>query len=67
VTSKLPPKFVPGDTVAERFPVAGTVPRTGMVIASYGLDDQHRYVIRLTNDRHAVFSERDLVLIAPAE
>src|SRR2546425_12753593 len=40
---------------------------SGVVIASYELDDDYRYVIRLTNDRHAVFSERDLVLIAPAE
>ena|SRR2546425_9133224 len=67
VSGKQPPQFVVGDTVGERSPVAGTVPLAGVVIASYELDDDYRYVIRLTNDRHAVFSERDLVLIAPAE
>ena|SRR2546429_5407835 len=29
VSSKLPPQFLIGDTVAERFPVAGTLPQTG--------------------------------------
>ena len=67
VSGKQPPQFVVGDTVGERSPVAGTVPLAGVVIASYELDDDYRYVIRLTNDRDAVFSERDLLLIAPAE
>ena len=53
--------------MAERFPVSGGVPQTGVVIATYELDDVYRYVIRLTNDQDAVFSERDLLLIAPAE
>ena len=51
----------------ERVPYTGAVPRTGVVIQTYALDDDYRYVVRLTNGQDAVFSEQDLVLIAPAD
>ena len=61
------PRFAAGDAVCERFPSAGTGRETGIVIESYELDKEYRYVVGFENGREEVFFERELVSAEPPE
>ena len=59
--SKKRPQFVVGHTVRERYPFGNPAPEKGVVMNSYELEGDYRYVVRFESGREEVFFERELI------
>jgi hypothetical protein len=59
--SRKRPLFAVGHTVREKFPFASGIRDKGIVIKSYELDGDYRYVVKFQSGREEVFFERELI------
>jgi hypothetical protein len=51
-----------GDTVCEKFPATSAGDEIGVVIKSYELNGEYRYVVKFGSGREAVLFETELIL-----